>query len=178
MGGESVGGYTTLGSEVVHQSPWLKVTKHSVIRPDGSEGQYDVCSKKRSNQVIAITPDGSVCLVHQFRYPAQVYSWEPPGGANKEDEALEETARRELQEETGLVADEYRVVGSFPVLNGLCSDLFDVVVALGIRQVGGDDAGEEGIDNMKFASPGELVEMIKRGEINNPPAVASIGIAA
>ncbi len=89
----------------VYDNPWIAVTQHDVIRPDGGDGLYGVVSFK--NVAVGVLPlfaDGSVMLVGQHRFAIDAYSWElPEGGAPKGESPLI-AAQRELQEETGLAA--------------------------------------------------------------------------
>ena len=97
--------WTTLGSRPVYENPWIKVREDQVLRPDGQPGIYGVVEfKNRAVGVLPVEDDGAVWLVGQYRYPLQAYSWEIPEGGCPEGETPEETARRELQEETGLTA--------------------------------------------------------------------------
>jgi 8-oxo-dGTP pyrophosphatase MutT (NUDIX family) len=97
--------WTTLGSRVVYENPWIAVREDQVIRPDGAAGIYGVVHfKNRAIGVLPVDAQGDVWLVGQFRYPLGRYSWEIPEGGGRDDESNEETARRELREETGLGA--------------------------------------------------------------------------
>ena len=97
--------WTTLGSRPVYENPWIKVREDQVLRPDGQPGIYGVVEfKNRAVGVLPVEDDGAVWLVGQYRYPLQAYSWEIPEGGSAAGETPEETARRELQEETGLTA--------------------------------------------------------------------------
>ena len=89
----------------VYDNPWIAVTEHDVVRPDGSPGLYGVCRMKGiAVGVVPIAADGSTWLVVQHRFPRDCYSWELPEGGG--DPALPplESATRELREETGLTA--------------------------------------------------------------------------
>lgn len=96
-------------SRQVYDNPWIGVTEHDVIRPDGKPGIYGVCSMKGlAVGVVPVAADGSTWLVGQHRFPRDCYSWELPEGGG--DPALPgvESARRELREETGLVAASWQ----------------------------------------------------------------------
>src|SRR5262249_28381701 len=97
--------WTTLGMRPIYENPWIAVREDQVLRPDGELGIYGVVHFKHSAVgVLPVADDGSVWLVGQYRYPLSSYSWGVPGGGGAEGETLEETARRELPEETGLEA--------------------------------------------------------------------------
>ena len=57
--------------------------------------------------VIPIDSEGNTWLVGQYRYPLNEYSWEIPEGGCPEGEKELDTAKRELKEETGLVANQW-----------------------------------------------------------------------
>jgi 8-oxo-dGTP pyrophosphatase MutT (NUDIX family) len=99
------------------------VREDQVIRPDGSLGIYGVVHfQNRAIGVLPVEEDGSIWLVGQFRYPNQVYSWEIPEGGGSPDESPEESARRELREETGLLADILEPIGGLVHLSNSVSD--------------------------------------------------------
>ena len=101
--------WTTLETRPVYENPWIAVREDQVLRPDGQPGIYGVVHfKNKAIGVLPVDDDGHVWLVGQYRYPLDAYSWEIPEGGGPEGEDPEETARRELREETGLVAGSAR----------------------------------------------------------------------
>ena len=71
--------WQTLGSAVVYENSWIRVRHSEVIRPDGGPGIYGVVHFK--NQAIGVLPlddRGYTCLVGQYRYTLNRYSWELP----------------------------------------------------------------------------------------------------
>ena len=98
--------------------------KTQVIRPDGSPGIYGVVHfKNRAVGVLPVDTDGAIWLVGQHRYPLDAYSWEIPEGGSPETELPEETAKRELREETGLVAGRLELVATSHLSNSVCDEV-------------------------------------------------------
>ena len=86
----------------------------------------------------------AIWLVGQYRYPLDAYSWEIPEGGCPETESPEETARRELREETGLVAGRLELVATSHLSNSVSDELGYVFRATeltaGCRRAGRDRA--------------------------------------
>ena len=93
----------------VYDNPWIRVTEYAATAPTGKPATYGLVSYK--NLAIAVLPlfdDGATVLVGQNRLPLMDYTWEiPEGGGPLAADPLE-SARRELAEETGLEAAEWR----------------------------------------------------------------------
>ncbi|MEO8743862.1 MAG: NUDIX hydrolase [Candidatus Dormiibacterota bacterium] len=87
--------------------------REDVIRfPDGAEAVYTIVTNPDSAFIVPYFDNGDTVLVRQWRHAWDESSWEVPAGTfNKGEEALE-CARRELAEETGLIAAEYTSLGA------------------------------------------------------------------
>lgn len=119
---------------VVYDNPWIRVTEHRATAPTGQPAIYGVVGFK--NLAIAILPlheDGTVTLVGQHRFPLADYSWEIPegGGALAEDPL--ENARRELREETGLEARDWREIMRLQLSNSVTDERAVGYLATGLR---------------------------------------------
>jgi 8-oxo-dGTP pyrophosphatase MutT (NUDIX family) len=118
---------------VVYENPWIRVTDHEAVAPTGRDAQYGVVSFK--NFAIAILPlheDGTVTLVGQNRFALADYSWEVPEGGSPVDRDPLEGARRELAEETGLQAAEWREVLRAQLSNSVTDERAFGYVAFGL----------------------------------------------
>ncbi len=86
--------------------------RDDVVRfPDGVEALYTVVESPDSAFVVPRFDNGDTMLVRQWRHAWDVSSWEVPAGTFDGDEEPEACARRELAEETGLVANRWRSLG-------------------------------------------------------------------
>ncbi len=96
--------WNTHASSVPYENEWIRVEHNDVTTPGGSAGVYGVVRfKNRAVGVVPIDEHDHTWLVGQYRYATDEYSWEIPEGGCPVDESLEEAARRELLEETGLI---------------------------------------------------------------------------
>ncbi len=100
--------------------------------------------------IVALTEDGKLLLVEQFRPPLQKRVIELPAGlagdvAGSENEALAEAAKRELLEETGYSAREMERLAEGPASAGICDEVLTLFRAKGIQRVtkGGGDGSED-----------------------------------
>src|ERR1041384_4165929 len=100
--------WITKQSEQVYESAWIKVVKHDVLNPAGKPAIYSVVNFK--NLAIGVLPldnELNTWLVGQWRYPTDSYSWEIPEGGGILNVEPVESAKRELKEETGIIAKNY-----------------------------------------------------------------------
>ncbi|QQG49799.1 MAG: NUDIX hydrolase [Candidatus Berkelbacteria bacterium] len=166
-----------LSHRLVYKTPWMEVYEDKVTRPDGSPGQYSYVQVGTGVYIVAITDDDKIYLVGQFRYPTSTFSWELPAGAADGDDLLAE-AKRELKEETGLEAKNWRKIGRLQVVNGISQDWSHVFIATGLSQTGKHQQEEEGIQEMQAFSLPEILRMIDLGELSCGQSMAALMLAA
>ncbi|HEY0435458.1 MAG TPA: NUDIX hydrolase [Phenylobacterium sp.] len=120
-------------ARVAFESAWIKVIDQTAIAPTGNPARYGLVRFK--NIAIAVLPiheDGTVTLVGQHRFPLNDYSWElPEGGAPLSEDPLD-GARRELAEETGLVAAEWREILRAQLSNSVTDERMIGYLATGL----------------------------------------------
>lgn len=163
-----------LDSRTVYTNPWMSVREDRVIRPDGQEGIYGVVQTRVATGVVAITPEGGIVLVGQYRYPTDMYSWEiVQGGTDPGEEPLE-ACKRELREEAGLIAETWRPLGGEVHLsNCISSEVGFIYLAEDLTETQSSPDGTE-VLQLKTVSIREAVRMATSGEIVD--AVSVIGI--
>jgi 8-oxo-dGTP pyrophosphatase MutT (NUDIX family) len=133
-----------VASKIVHKNAWFSVRQDKVITPLGGNGQYNVIQRHPCVCIVPLNEDNEVYLIELFRYPTSRYSLEIPTGSSDGENILT-AAKRELKEETGLVAKSWRRVGKFEVANGISNEIGYVYIARGLKSVPGNKQAEEGI---------------------------------
>lgn len=167
-----------LDSRVVYENRWIRVREDAVVRPDGGEGIYGVVEMiSPAVFVVALTDADEVVLVAQERYTIGTRSLEVPAGATDGEDALV-AARRELREETGLVAAEWRALGRMNALNGIANAPELVFLATRLAPAPeGDARDEEGITEVLRVPFAEVLRMIAAGEIVDGETIAALALA-
>ncbi|HHH42693.1 MAG TPA: NUDIX hydrolase [Gammaproteobacteria bacterium] len=94
----------------------------SVTLPNRQTMQLEVVRHPGGSAVVALDPDQRVCLLRQYRHAAGGWLWELPAGKIDAPESPQHTAQRELQEEAGLIAADWRMLGSFLSTPGFCDE--------------------------------------------------------
>lgn len=118
---------------VAYENAWITVWHDEVTRPDGEPGIYGVVHfRSIAVGIVAVDGDDSVVLVGQHRYTLDGYSWEIPEGGVPFDEDPLDGARRELREETGIDAADWREVGRFHLSNSISDEAAVAYVATGL----------------------------------------------
>ena len=103
--------WTTLSSREVYDNQWIQIEEHQVINPAGGKGIYGkIHFKNKAIGIIALDENNNTWLVGQWRYPLNEWSWEIPEGGGPLHIDVLESAKRELKEETGIVANRWTMI--------------------------------------------------------------------
>jgi len=120
---------------IAFESAWITVTDQEATAPTGRLARYGMVRFK--NLAIAVLPvhdDGTVTLVGQYRLPNRDYSWEIPEGGAPLDEDPLAGAKRELAEETGLAAADWREVMRAQLSNSITDEQMIGYLALNLSE--------------------------------------------
>lgn len=166
--------WKVLGSRIVYENQWIRVREDSVIRPDGAPGIYGVVETRVAVGIVALTPEGELYLVGQYRYPTDNYSWEIIEGGTEDGEDPLATAKRELAEEAGLLASRWdRLGGEIHLSNCISSERAVLYVA---RDLEVTEAAPEGTEILEITHVpvSRAREMIGTGEITDALSIIAI----
>ena len=165
-------------TRTVYENAWLRLREDTVTRPDGQAGIYGVVELRPSVGIVALNARREIALVGQWRYPLGRYSWEiPRGGSQPGESDLLVVAQRELREEAGLRAQQWRLLAAVDLNNGVTTDVEHLFLATGIECGAALPDPEEQIA-LRWVPFEAAVEMALAGEISEVCSIAAILMAA
>lgn len=168
--------WKTISEETAYENAWIKVEHHQVINPAGNPGIYGkVHFKNIAVSIVAIDSEGYTYLVGQYRYILNGYSWEiPEGGCSIESgESTLEAAKRELLEETGLVASTWTELGEVYLSNSVSDEKAVMYMAQNLSQHQASPEETEALTLRKLPLT-DAIEMAKKGEISDALSVLTL----
>jgi 8-oxo-dGTP pyrophosphatase MutT (NUDIX family) len=166
--------WKTLSRRPVYENAWIAVREDQVIRPDGAPGIYGVVHFKNvAVGVLPVDEKGHIWLVGQYRYTLAIYSWEIPEGAGAPGETCEETARRELREETGLSAGHIEFLVRAHLSNSVSDEVAYVFRATDLHPGPSAPEGTERL-RVRRVEWAEAWDMLTRGEITDSMSVIAL----
>lgn len=163
----------TISSERLLDGKLIRVQSDRVQLPDGSESWREYVLHPGAVIVAAFLDNDTLLFEHQYRYPVRRHFIELPAGKIDPDEPHAETARRELLEETGYTARDWRHAATLHAGIGYSNEAIELYVARDLAHVGHQrDEGE--FLEVFTLSLAEAVEMVGRGEITDTKTAFSL----
>jgi 8-oxo-dGTP pyrophosphatase MutT (NUDIX family) len=172
--GQVSGPWRRRSRRVAYENPWITVWHDEVVRPDGSPGIYGVVHfRNLAAGIAALDDQDRLLLVGQHRYTLDDYSWEIPEGGVAAGEDPLAGAQRELLEETGIVAAEWREIVRFHLSNSVTDEAGVLYLATGLRQ---EEAAPEATEILatRWVPLAEALAMTRDGRITDAMAIMAI----
>ena len=171
--------WRVLGStELLNQLPWLRVSAEHVRLPNGHEiPDFYRVEMPEWAQVFAVTDGGRVAMIEQYKHGPGVVSLELPAGYLEPGEDPEVAARRELREETGLVADEWRYLGRYFMDGNRGCGASHIFLVKRARQIGPPQLEESEMITQRQLTLDEVRAAWRDGTISNMSTIGAVGLA-
>ena len=168
--------FETIASETIYVGKIFALRADEVRMPGGNTARREVVEHYGAVAVVAVDDDNNIVLVYQYRHPLGRRLWELPAGLlDLGGEPPHITAARELKEEAGLEASQWRVLVDLDSTPGFSDESVRVYLATGLTDVGRPDGHDEEADlTLRWFPLEEAVRMALNGEIANSIAVAGI----
>lgn len=163
-----------LASEQVFSGCLLQVHRDRVSLPNGLESVREYIRHPGAVVIIAELENGKLLFERQFRYPLQRVFFELPAGKIDPGEDILQTAQRELREETGYAAEEWRHLGVMHPCIGYSDERIEIFLARRLRRL-----GEQTLDEHEFVELCELplaeaTAAVLSGEITDAKTVTAL----
>lgn len=158
--------WTVLSSEYLIKRPWLTVRREHLRLPNGGEApEFYVLEYPDWVNVTAITEDGKMVMVKQYRRGVERVNYELAAGVIDPGETPLEAAKRELLEETGYGEGEWREMTVLAPNPSTSTNYAHCFLATGVRKIGGQhlDGGED--ITVHLLEEEDVMEMLRRDEI-------------
>jgi ADP-ribose pyrophosphatase len=163
-------GWPVAGTEE-HFRNWLvSVRTDKVVMPDSQQAERTVITHIGAVAVLALDERDRVLMIRQYRHPVARQLWEIPAGLRDvTGEALADTARRELLEETGHVAREWHVLLDSYSSPGIITERMRIFLARGLEAAdsGYQRQGEEKFLQTAWVPLAEAVAAALAGKLHN-----------
>lgn len=160
--------YKTLKSSIIYKDEYLKIYQDDVINPTGTQSVYTYTQSPPF--VLIIAYDGkNFIFVRQYRYPIKKYMLEFPGGSIDKGETPLAAAKRELKEETGIIANSWTKLGLLHNPN-----LATVFLAQNLRQTGIDNKSSDGIDSILELDWNNIDQLILKNRLSDSKTLGAL----
>ena len=161
-------------SKDIYENPWISVIEDQVLRPNKSEGIYGkVHFKNKAIGIIPLDEKLNTWLVGQYRYTLNEYSWEIPTGGVPLAEDTIDGAKRELKEETGLIANKLTNLLKIHTSNSVTDEFGYIFIAEDLIQ-GEMDWDETEELQIKKLPLKEALNMVMENQITDSLSIVGI----
>lgn len=164
---------TCIRSDVVYDGALLRVLSDEVRLPDGGSARREYIRHPGASAVVAMLDAETLLLERQFRYPLGRHFIELPAGKIDPGEDALTTAQRELKEECGYVAREWRHLATLHPCIGYADERIELFLATGLERAQATLDDGEFLEVMEVKLS-EALAWIREGRITEPKAITGL----
>ncbi|WP_129776645.1 NUDIX hydrolase [Peristeroidobacter soli] len=151
----------------------IQVNVEQVRLPNDYVATLEMVYHPGGAAILALDDANRVCLVRQYRHAAKGFIWELPAGKLDNKEPPLQTAQRELEEEAGRRASEWRSLGDCLSSPGIFTEVIHLFLATGLTEVPNQLEAAEVLD-AHWVPFDEAVRMAQSGEIRDGKTLAAL----
>ena len=163
----------TLKTQNIFNGIIFDVRKDDIELSTGQNSIREVVSHPGGVVIVALKDENTILLVKQFRYPIQKVLLELPAGKLERGEDPFLAAQRELEEETGFVAKNWKSLGIAYTSPGFCDEILHFYLATDLEFVKQNPDEGEIIEYFEY-NLDKVLEMVKSGEINDAKTICAL----
>ena len=161
---------------VIYEGRIVNLGLEQATLPSGRTLELEVIRHPGAAAVVPVHADGTVTLVHQYRYAGGGMHYEIPAGTLEPGESPQASAARELAEEVQLQAQTYELLTTIHTTPGFTDEQIHIYAARGLSEAPGQPEADEYIRIVRL--PGEeALAMIRRGEITDAKTICGLFLA-
>lgn len=163
-----------IGRELKYKGNILDVYEDEILTPDGKIAHWDFIGHKGAAAVVAVTDEGKLVMVRQYRNALDRETIELPAGARDYvGEPTLDCATRELKEETGYTAASMKYLMTLRTTIAYCDELIDVYLATGLTK-GEQHLDDDEVITLEEYTVEELCDMVFAGKLQDAKTVAGV----
>lgn len=156
----------TLSSKQIFRGRYLKIEQDEVQAPDGKTYVREYILHPGAAMMIPLLPNGNVVMIHQYRHAVKQVFLEFPAGKRDHGEDTILTAQRELKEETGYEAKEWKFLTTIHPVIGYSNEHIDLYLAQDLT------VSAQQLDHGEFievieVKPDDLMRLIREGKVSD-----------
>ena len=155
----------------------IELDLETVQLPNGSTAQLEIIHHPGGAAAVAIDAQQRVCLLHQYRHAAGGWLWELPAGKIDNREPPLQTAQRELLEEAGISATEWRSLGDYVSSPGVFTEVVHLFLATGLSTHAAQPEEHE-VFEVHWKALEEVVRMAAQGTLRDGKTLVGVFRAA
>ncbi|MEO0367306.1 MAG: NUDIX hydrolase [Pseudomonadota bacterium] len=160
-----------MDKSLIHQGALISLYKERIDLGDKGHTYFDIVHHPGGAVIAAINEQNQICLLSQWRHAINETIWEAPAGCLEVGEPPLVTAQRELEEEAGVIAEEWQALGKIIPSPGFSNEILYLfkatVLSAGVVKL--DDAEEL---EPHWIDLEEAFAMANRGEIEDSKTLA------
>jgi ADP-ribose pyrophosphatase len=164
-------------TRTLYEGQVVRLGLESLELPNGQPLELEIVRHPGGAAVVALDKQERVCLLRQYRHAAGGWLWELPAGKLEPGEAAQLTAQRELEEEAGLQAVEWRRLGETLTTPGFCDEVIHLFLARQLSRVPSRPQAHELIE-VHWLPLATALDQVRDGTIRDAKTMLGLLLAA